>query len=73
MEPNSHDVYHFSFYPRIRQCLLHGSCFFFGWRYGKVDLTCVLVINLCEELSHPKERAVMGCLFNASYDLGELK
>ena len=34
---------------------------------------CVLVINLCEELSHPKERAVMGSLFNASYDLGKLK
>ena len=38
-----------------------------------MNLTCVLVINLCEELSHPKERAVIGCLFSISYDLGKLK
>ena len=35
--------------------------------------TCVLVINLCEELSHPKERAVMGSLFSASFNIGKLK
>ena len=38
-----------------------------------MNLTRALVINLCEELSHPKERAVMGCLFNTSFDLGKLK
>ena len=38
-----------------------------------MDLTCVMFINLCEELSHPKERAVMGSLFNTSYYLGKLK
>ena len=72
-EPNSHDVCRCSLYPRICQHLLRRSCLFIDWRYGKVNLTCVLVINLFEELSHPKERAVLGSLFNASYDLGKSK
>lgn len=29
--------------------------------------------ELCKELSHPKERAVLSSLFNISYALGKLK
>jgi MFS family permease len=73
LEPDSCDVYRCSFYPRNVQCLVHRSCLFFDWRYGKVNLIRVLVINLCEELSHPKERAVMGSLFSSSFHIGKLK
>lgn len=34
---------------------------------------CPLVVELCTELSHPKERVVIGCLFNSSWDLGKSK
>jgi len=30
-------------------------------------------MKLCEELSHPKERAIMGALFDCCYSIGELK
>ena len=33
----------------------------------------MLAIEVYEELSHPKERAVMGCLFIGAYDIGGLK
>ena len=69
----SHDVYHCSFYPRLRWYILRRSCLFFDWRYGKVNLTCVRATELHEELSHPKERAVLCSLFSASYDVGKLK
>lgn len=35
--------------------------------------TFVLLTKRCEELAHPKERPVVGCLFTGFYDLGNLE
>ncbi|KAG8218929.1 general substrate transporter [Butyriboletus roseoflavus] len=38
---------------------------------GFANVFCIVAASsLIGELSHPKERAVMGCLFNTSWDLG---
>ncbi|KAG9317747.1 general substrate transporter [Chiua virens] len=38
---------------------------------GSANVFCVVAASsMIGELSHPKERAVMGCLFNTSYALG---
>jgi len=70
----SYDVHHRSLFPGLGDCLCHRSRLFFDWRFVVVPLTWYLLdMKLYKELSHPKERAIMGALFDCCYSIGKLK